>query len=348
MPPSRKERNESGLADKAWRVSMATTETVLPKSSAKSKKWFWQRSLTRRTSRTIAFYLFISPWLLGFILLGVIPLVVGLLTSLTNYDGLSVATVKFVGLRNYTRFFEDEDALHAFRQTLIWSALNVPVWLAISFTMALILNQAIRARGFFRTLFYLPSIIPVVGVVWAWRLILYPNNGLINALLRLFRPNTAILWTTEFALPALTMMSVWQGVGVGMIIFLAALQNIPRELEDAALIDGANRLQVFRHVTIPLMTPVIFFQLVLAIISSLQQFVLPLLMAEGRMSALPPRAAYFYVVHIMRQIFTFSRFGYGLALMWLLFVAIVVLTIIVFWSSKFWVHYEVETEGERQ
>src|SRR5688572_29542054 len=160
---------------------MATTETTLTKSSAKSKKWFWQRPLTRRASRTIAFYAFISPWLLGFILLGVIPLLVGLLTSLTNYDGLSVSAVKFVGLRNYTRFFEDEEALHAFRRTLLWSAINVPIWLITSFTLALILNQAIRARGFFRTLFYLPSIIPIVGVVWAWRLILDPNNGLLNA-----------------------------------------------------------------------------------------------------------------------------------------------------------------------
>jgi multiple sugar transport system permease protein len=268
-----------------------TTETTLAKSPVKGKRRFWQRPLTRRTSRTIAFYAFISPWLLGFVLLGIIPLLVGLLISLTNYDGLSVATVKFIGLRNYTRFLEDEDALHAFRRTLLWSAINVPIWLVVSFALALILNQSIRARGFFRTLFYLPSIIPIVGVVWAWRLILDPNNGLLNAFLSLFRPGTAILWTTEFALPALTMISVWQGLGVGMVIFLAGLQGIPRELEEAALIDGATRLKVFRHVTIPLMTPVIFFQLVLAIISSLQQFALPVLLAGGRMSSLPPRAA---------------------------------------------------------
>lgn len=324
-----------------------TTKPAVTKTSPESKKRFWQRPLTRRTSRIIAFYAFISPWLLGFIFLGIVPLVVGLLTSLTNYDGFNVATVKFVGLRNYARFFEDPEAIHAFRRTLLWSAINVPAWLVISFALALILNQSIRARGFFRTLFYLPSIIPIVGVVWAWRLILDPNNGLLNAFLSLFRPGTAILWTTEYALPALTMISVWQGLGVGMVIFLAGLQGIPRELEEAALIDGATKWKVFRHVTIPLMTPVIFFQLVLAIISSVQQFALPVLLAGGRMSSLPPRAAYFYVVHTMRQIFTFSRFGYGLALMWLLFVAIVVLTIIVFWSSKYWVYYEVEIEGGR-
>lgn len=318
------------------------------KSSSKGTQWFWRRRLSRRTSRTIAFYGFISPWLLGFVLLGIIPLVVGFLTSLTNYDGFNVASVKFVGWRNYARFFEDQDALYAFRRTLLWSAINVPIWLVVSFALALILNQSIRARGFFRTLFYLPSIIPIVGVVWAWRLILDPNNGLLNAFLSLFRPGTAILWTTEFALPALTMISVWQGLGVGMVIFLAGLQGIPRELEEAALIDGASKLQVFGHVTIPLMTPVIFFQLILAIISSLQQFALPILLAGGRMSSLPPRAAYLFVVHTMRQIFTFSRFGYGLALMWLLFVAIVILTIVVFWTSRYWVHYEVEVEKGNQ
>jgi multiple sugar transport system permease protein len=290
----------------------------------------------------------ISPWLIGFVLLGVIPLVVGFITSFTNYDGLNVATVKWLGGRNYSRIFQDSEALLAFRRTLLWSAINVPIWLVFSFSLALILNQSIRARGFFRTLFYLPSIIPAVGAVWAWRLLLDPNNGVVNAIISIFRPGTAILWTTEYALPSLTMISVWQGAGVGMVIFLAGLQSIPRELEEAAHLDGATKLGVFRHITIPLMTPVIFFQLVLAIIASLQQFALPMLLAGGRMGSVPPRDAYFFVVHVMRQIFTFSRFGYGLALMWLLFVVVVVLTVVVFWSSRFWVYYEVDVAKEQK
>ena len=171
---------------------------------------------------------------------------------------------------------------------------------------------------------------------------------MVNAIISIFRPGTAILWTTDYALPSLTMIAVWQGVGVGMVIFLAGLQGIPPELEEAAHIDGASKLGVFRHVTIPLMTPVIFFQLVLAIIGSFQQFALPMLLAGGRMSSVPPQAAYFYVVHVMRQIFTFSRFGYGLALMWLLFVVIVLLTILVFWSSRYWVHYEVDMAEDKK
>ncbi|MCC6456250.1 MAG: sugar ABC transporter permease [Caldilineaceae bacterium] len=315
--------------------------------AAKSNRRFWGPR-GRRASRTMAFYAMISPWLIGFLLLGVIPLVVGLLASFTNYDGLNVNAFKWIGTRNYSRVFQDSEAIYAFRRTLLWSALNVPIWLALSFTLALILNQSIRARGFFRTLFYLPSIIPAVGAVWAWRLLLDPNNGVVNAIISIFRPGTAILWTTDYALQSLTMIAVWQGAGVGMVIFLAGLQGIPRELEEAAFLDGASTLQSFRFITIPLMTPVIFFQLVLAIIGSLQQFALPMLLAGGRMGSVPPRDAYFFVVHVMRQIFTFSRFGYGLALLWLLFIIVVVLTIVVFWSSRYWVHYEVEIAGDKK
>lgn len=324
-----------------------TAQLRPPASAAKTNRRFWQPR-GRRAARSYAFYAMISPWLIGFILLGVVPLVVGLLASLTNYDGINVDSFKWIGMRNYGRVFQDSEALHAFRRTLLWSALNVPIWLALSFVLALILNQSIRARGFFRTLFYLPSIIPAVGAVWAWRLLLDPNNGVVNAMISLFRPGTAILWTTDYALQSLTMIAVWQGAGVGMVIFLAGLQGIPRELEEAAFLDGASTLESFRYITIPLMTPVIFFQLVLAIIGSLQQFALPMLLAGGRLGSVPPRDAYFFVVHVMRQIFTFSRFGYGLALLWLLFVVIVALTIVVFWSSRFWVHYEVDIAEDKK
>lgn len=324
---------------------MATTDFKTTLSANQPRRWFWQRTYSRRITRSIAFYAFISPWLIGFVLLGIIPLAVGILASFTNYDGINVETVKWLGSRNYSRVFNDSEAIYAFQRTLLWSALNVPIWLVVSFTLALILNQGIKARGFFRTLFYLPSIIPVVAVVWAWRLLLDPNNGVLNAIISIFRPGTAILWTTEYALPSLTAISVWKGAGVGMVIFLAGLQGIPRELEEAAVIDGATRLRVFLHVTIPLMTPVIFFQLILGIIGSLQQFDLPVLLAGGRIGSVPPRAIYFYVVHTMQQIFTFSRFGYGLALMWLLFVVIVIFTIIVFRTSRYWVYYEVEAKG---
>jgi multiple sugar transport system permease protein len=165
----------------------------------------------------------------------------------------------------------------------------------------------------------------------------------------IFRRGTAIHWTGDYALLSLTAISVWSGLGSGMVIFLAGLQGIPEELEEAARIDGARKMQVFRHVTIPLMTPVIFFQLVLALIHSLQAFAVPMLVyGEGKMSGMPPRAVYLYVVHTYRSIFVFQRFGYGTALLWILFLVILALTLLIFRSAQYWVHYEHEVGGRRE
>jgi multiple sugar transport system permease protein len=281
------------------------------------------------------------------VFLTLVPVAVGLATSFTNYDGLNLSSVKFVGLRNYTRAFTlDHDALFAFGQTLKWAVLNLPSWMSLSFILALILNQDVRGRGFFRTAFYLPSVMPSVALVWVWRIILDRNVGLLNAAISLFRPNTAIPWLTTFALPGLTMIAVWTGLGWGMVVFLAALQGIPEELVEAARIDGASNIQVFRHVTIPLMTPVIFFVLVNGLVSSFQQYTLPQLLTAGaQISGVPPRSVYLALTHVNLQIFSYQRFGYGTALLWLLFIAIVLITIVVFRTQRFWVYTEAE-EGE--
>lgn len=307
----------------------------------------WQRLSSRTGRRTVAFYLFIAPWLVSFVVLGIIPLVLGFLTSMTNYDGLNLDTIEFLGIRNYGRAFTDADALFSFSRSALWSALNTPTWIVTSFVMALILNQAVKGRDFFRTLYYLPSVVPVVATARIWIVFLDTNNGLLNGVVSLFRPGTAIRWLNDYALPSLTAISVWGGLGGGMVIFLAGLQAIPKELEEAALIDGASKLRVFRHVTIPLMTPVIFFQLIMALISSLQAFALPMLVyGGGNMGGTPPRAVYLYVVHTYRHIFAFQRFGYGTALLWLLFAVILALTLLVFKSARYWVHYEEAAEGE--
>lgn len=306
------------------------------------------RVISRKWRRTAWFYAFITPWLLGFILLWVIPLGLGFLTSLTNYDGLNLADIKFVGLRNYTRAFTlDEDAIFSFKQTLKWTVYNLPTWTTLSFALALILNQDVRGRGFFRTAYYLPSVVPVVALIWIWRIILDRNVGLINAVISIFRPGTAIPWLTTYALQGVTVMAVWKGLGWGMIVFLAGLQGIPTELLEAARIDGANKLQVFRYVTIPLMTPVIFFVVVNGLIGSFQQFVVPQLLAavggaSGGFATVPPRPVYLSMVHINRQIFSFQRFGYGTALLWLLFVIVAALTIVVFRTSHLWVYTDVK------
>lgn len=322
---------------------MAAQSTVSAQVHSRKRK----KRLTRDQRRAMWFYIFIAPWFIMFILIGVIPMAVGLLTSFTNYDGLNIATVKFVGLKNYARAFDDPDVAFSLWRTILWGLLNLPIWLITSFSLALILNQKVRGRGFFRTAFYLPSLIPITAAVAAWWTILERNYGILNAVISVVRPGTAIGWLSDFALPGMTLIAVWAGVGAGMIIFLAGLQGIPEELAEAARIDGANGWQVFRHVTLPLMTPIIFFQLILGLIGVFQQLNLPLLLGQGQRgvpAATPPRAIYLYMIHAYRHIFIYGNYGYGTALLWMLFILIIMLTAIVFWSQKFWVYSESATD----
>ena len=304
--------------------------------------------LKRSQRRTITFFLFISPWLLGFIFLGIIPLVIGFLSSLTNYDGLNLPTVKFVGLDNYVRAFNDPDVGFSMVRTLVWGLVNLPLYIVLSFLLALILNQNIRGRGIFRTIFYLPSVVPIAAALTAWKVILDKNVGMLNAFLDIFRPGTAIGWLSDYSLQGMAAISIWLGLGVGMIIFLASLQNIPDELVEAARIDGANGLQILRHITLPLMTPIIFLQLVMGLISSFQQLNLPLILTRTGLASqggVPPRDIYLYMIHTYQQIFTNRLYGYGNALLWMLFVVVIILTGVVFGTQKYWVYSEHPGEG---
>ena len=309
------------------------------------RRWF----ASRRVQKNIAFYLFITPWLLGLIFLVLIPVLGGVAISFTNYDGLNASNLKFLGFRNYTRIFGDEDALWSLQRILLWTALNVPLWLCLSFILAYLLNQGIRARGFFRTMYYLPSVIPLVAVGWIGRLMLHPTLGLVNQTLDLIFPGVQINWLTEYAMIALTTVAVWTGLGSGIVIFLAGLQGIPVALEEAAVIDGANRFQSLRHVTIPLMTPIIFYQMVLSIVAAMQYFALPMLLAPtaggggGSLGAAPTRAVYLFMVHSFRQAFGFHRYGYATALTWFLVILILLFTAVLFWSAPKWVHSETQT-----
>jgi multiple sugar transport system permease protein len=308
--------------------------------------------MNRRQRRTLAFYLFISPWLIGFVLLGVIPLILGFLTSLTNYDGLNFANLKFIGLDNYARALKDSEVLFAFKQTIYWLFTNLPAWMILSFILALILNQAIKGRGIFRTLYYLPSIVPGAAAILAWKIILDKNNGLLNGVISLFTPGFAKGWLSDYALAGMTIIAVWSGLGAGMVIFLAGLQGIPDELVEASRIDGANSLQVFRHITLPLMTPVIFFQLIMGLIGAFAQLNLPLLLVNVGLTgsgAVPSRQIYLYMINAYYEIFTSRRYGYGTALLWMLFIGVLILTGVVFWTSKFWVYEEATVaEGEKK
>lgn len=298
----------------------------------------------RAWRETRSFYLFLAPWVIGFVALGLFPLGLGLATSFSNYNGFNLDHLKFVGLENYNLAFSDSEALTAMSRSFYFTAISVPLGIVVAVALALLLNQAIPWRGGFRTTFYLPTTIPIVATIWVWKIFLDQNFGLLNSGLELVFPNLAVRWLVDYPTDVLIVLTLWMGVGGGMVIFLAGLQGIPNELKEAAQIDGANRRNVFRYITLPLITPVIFFQLIMGIIGSLQTLVAPMLLAGGSMSTVPPRDNYLYLVHVYLQVFANQRFGYGTALLWLLFALIVVLSVVVFRTARYWVYYESESE----
>jgi multiple sugar transport system permease protein len=309
-----------------------------------------RRGLSRRQRKELAFYLFIAPWIIGFLLLTLTPLILGFAISLTNYDGLNLDTVKYLGFRNYVRAIEDEEVSYALTRTAIFTLSAVPLGLIVSMTLAVLLNQEVRLRGVFRTLLYIPYIIPVVAGTWAWKLMLDVNTGLINAGLSVVQPGLAINWLADYATPTLVAYCTWAAAGGGMIIFMAGLQGIPSELREAAQIDGASSWRSFRSIVLPLLTPVIFFQLILGLIGALQTFVQAVLLApagsgvSGFMQILPARPNMVLMAYDYVQIFSSQRFGYGAALLWILFALVLALALIIFVSERYWVHYEVGGE----
>jgi multiple sugar transport system permease protein len=300
-----------------------------------------RRAWSRYSGRT--FYLFVAPWLIGFILLTAGPMVYALIISLTDFDGLSPRW-HWVGIANYQAMFQDSDMWYSLGRSLLYGAIVVPLGVAGSLGLALLLNRRFRAVDLFRTAFFAPYLVPVVATAIVWRLILDRDAGVINAILeRIGLP--AVTWLVDpTAFYALVIIALWR-LGGGMVIMLAGLQGIPVELEEAAVVDGAGSWDKFRHIILPILSPVIFFQVVTSVIGALQIVVEPLLLAEtDTMASITavPRGNYLYMVNVYQQFFANQRFGYGSAMLWIFFLVILAITLLVLRSSAFWVYYEVD------
>jgi multiple sugar transport system permease protein len=288
---------------------------------------------------TITFYLLISPWLLGLLLFVVGPMLASLGISFTRWDLLSPA--RFVGLENYEKMFTRDPLFwQSLKVTAVYTAVYVPLELAGGLFLAMLMNQKIRGLSFFRTAYYLPSVLPAIAFIVVWMWILHPDVGLVNTLLS-YVGIQGPRWLADphWSLPALLMMSLW-GLGRSMVIYLASLQGIPQHLYEAAAIDGAGRWQSFRKITLPLLTPTIFFNLVLSIISTFQTFTSAFVATNGG----PLDSTLFYVLYLYRQAFQYFSMGYASALAWVLFLIILVLTLLIVRTSDRWVYYE----GERR
>lgn len=289
-----------------------------------------------RRREAIDGYLFISPWIIGFILWVAGPMIASIVIAFMEWDLLSQP--RWAGFNNFTSLFQDRLVLISLWNTAYYTFLGVPLELATALGMALLLNQRIRFQSAFRTFFYIPSVMPAVAnaVLWLW--ILNPEVGLANSLLRLLGlPELQWLWSPVTSKPSFILMSLW-GVGNSMVIFLAGLQSIPTSLYDAAEIDGANWWQRFWAVTIPLLSPVILFNLVLGVIGSFQIFTGAYLLTNGG----PAHSTLFSVLYLYRLGFEQFRMGYASAVAWLLFLIILLCTIAQFYLSKSRVHYEGE------
>jgi multiple sugar transport system permease protein len=290
--------------------------------------------LTLSQRRNITGYIFISPFILGFLFWFLIPALIAL--YLTFHQWNLISAPRFVGLANIERLFSDPLLPQSLRATFVYTIVSVPVGLVLSFALAALVNNQLRGIAVFRTIFYLPSIIPAVAsaALWAW--IFNTEFGMMNVIIRGLG-GAKIPWLQEpgWALTALIIMSFWS-IGGSMIIFLAGLQGIPDIYYEAAEIDGAGNWTKLRHITLPLMSPVIFFNLVIGFINSFQVFVAGYLITDGG----PVNATLFLVLYIYRTAFRSLNMGYAAAMSWLLFFILMGLSFLVFRYIGTRVYYE--------
>jgi multiple sugar transport system permease protein len=279
-------------------------------------------------------YLFLSPWLIGFVVFLLGPMISSIFLSLTDYKMLRPPV--WIGLANYERMFTDQFVWHSLRVTMSYTGIAVPLGLVTAMAVAVLLNQKIFASGVFRTIFYLPSVISGVAVALVFSWIFNYRFGILNFFLSLGGiegPNW--LGSPKYALWAFVLMSLW-GIGANVVIYLAGLQGVPVSLHEAATIDGAGPWTRFWKITIPLITPVILFTLVMGVIGTFQTFTQAYIMTGGG----PANATLFYLLYLYRNAFNWFEMGYASALAWLLFVIIMICTVILWASSARWVYYE--------
>jgi multiple sugar transport system permease protein len=308
-------------------------------------KLLGQRGLRRR--ETFTGYLFILPFLVGFIWFTAIPMGVAFYLAFTKYRIIKPA--EWIGLTNFVRLARDERIRVALFNTAFYAGISVPLYQVTAFAAALAMNLKIRGIRWYRTIFYLPSVTPAVASAMLWLWIFNPQWGLANNVLGLFGiPPQDWFIDPQLSKPCLIFMGLW-GVGPTMVIFLAGLQGVPESLYEAAMVDGAGVWSRFWNVTIPIMSPVIFFNLIMGIIGSFQVFTTAFIITAGGGGGARSYGAggvldslLFYVLYIWQQGFSFHRMGYASAMGWLLLVIILILTLIQFQLQHRWVYYEAE------
>jgi multiple sugar transport system permease protein len=280
--------------------------------------------------------LFISPWLVGFVAFLVYPIVANVWYSFTDYSGFGEA--EFIGLDNYSRMRGDDLFWKSLYNTLYYTLLAVPIGVIVAITLALAMNQKVREIPVYRAAIFLPSVLPIFALSFIFIWILNPRYGLVNHALRAVG-GESINWLGDPTWARLSIVMLAQlGAGQYALIFLAGMRAIPATLYEAAMIDGASALRRFRHITLPLLTPLILYDIIIGLGLGLQIFTQAYIITEGG----PNNATLFYVLYLYRQAFRYGDFGYAAAMCWVLFLISLVLAIAVFRMARRWVHYELQ------
>jgi multiple sugar transport system permease protein len=291
---------------------------------------------------------FASPWIIGFLFLTVYPFFGSLYFSFTSYDLFNPP--KWIGLQNYDNIFHDSNFYKALRNTFFMTCIAMPIGLISSLLIALLLNLKVKGLSFYRTIYYLPAVIPIVASAILWTWLLNPDYGLVNTiLLKLNLYDPAWLLDPAYTKPSLILMGLW-GSGAGSLIFLAALQGIPQLYYEAASIDGASVWRRFWNITLPGLSPIILFQLIMGLIGAFQIFTEAFILAGGNTGSNtggntagtlggPSQSLLFYAIYLYQTAFIYLKMGYASALAWILFVIVVIITIILLKTSARWVYY---------
>lgn len=290
----------------------------------------------RVNKNTVIAYLFLLPWLIGFFGLVLGPMLSSLYLSFTHFDLLN--SPKWVGLQNYKEMFADSNYWESVKVTLTFVLIAVPTQLIAALLVALLLNKGLRGVGIYRTVYYIPSLLGgSVAIALLWKN-LFGIEGLVNKVLAFFNiEGQGWVSHPDYALYTLILLATWQ-FGASMVIFLAGLKQIPQSLYEAAAVDGAGKLSQLKHITLPMLTPVIFFNLVIEVIKSIQTFTSSYIVSEG--TGGPINSTLFYTLYLYQKGFSYFEMGYASAMAWVLVIILGTLTAVLFFTSKYWVHYE--------
>jgi multiple sugar transport system permease protein len=296
-----------------------------------------KRRINLKVSRnSVIAYVFLLPWLIGFFGLVLGPMISSLYLSFTHFDLLNPA--EWVGLQNYKEMFADSNYWESVKVTLTFVFISVPTQLTAALLVALLLNKGLRGVGIYRTVYYIPSLLGgSVAIALLWKN-LFGIDGLINQFLAFFNiEGQGWVSHPDYALNTLIILATWQ-FGASMVIFLAGLKQIPQSLYEAAAVDGASKFRQLRHITLPLLTPVIFFNLVIEIIKTIQSFTSSYIVSEG--TGGPINSTLFYTLYLYQKGFSYFEMGYASSMAWMLLIVLGIMTAILFLTSKYWVHYD--------